>query len=68
MLNRRQLILTERLGSVIARKVARYMDANAIERTGKGEQAAFAREECDRWFQVERRIGNALLTSPEAPV
>ena len=66
MPNRREFILTERLSSVIAKKVARNMEANALERAGKGEQAALAREECDRWFQVERGIGNALHASREA--
>jgi len=66
MPNRTKLVLVDRLSSVIAKKVARYMEANALERAGKGEQAALAREECDRWFQLERRIGNALHASRKA--
>jgi hypothetical protein len=66
MPNRKEVVLAERLSSVIAKKVAGYMEANALERAGRGEQASLAREECDRWSQLERRIGNILQISSEA--
>ena len=66
MLNRRRIILEERLSSVIAKNVACYVTAEELERAGKGEEATLVREKSDRWFRLQQKIGAALQASREA--
>jgi len=66
MLNRRQMILEERFRSVMAKNVACYMQADMLERAGKGAEAALVREKSDRWLQLQQRVGAALSASREA--
>jgi len=42
------------------------MQADMLERAGKGAEAALVREKSDRWLQLQQRVGAALSASREA--
>ena len=60
MSDRRQIVLEERFRSVMAKNVTCYLEADRLERAGRGEEAALVREESDRWLELQRRVGAAL--------
>lgn len=66
MLNRRQIVLEERFRSVMAKNVTCYLEADRLERTGNGEEAALFHEKSDRWLKLQRRLGAALDASRAA--
>ena len=66
MLDRRQIVLQERFRSVMAKNVTCYLEADRLERTGNGEEAALFHEKSDRWLKLQRRLGAALDASRAA--
>ena len=66
MSHRRQMVLEERFRSIMAKNVACYLQADRLERTGNGEEAALFHEKSDRWLKLQRRLGAALDASREA--
>jgi hypothetical protein len=63
MLNRRQVVLEERYRAVMAKNVTCFIQADLLERDGKGAEAAWLRERSDRWLQLQRKVGEALNAS-----
>ena len=66
MLDRRQIVLEERFRLVMAKNVTCYMEADRLERTGNGEEAALFHEKSDRWLKLQRKLGAALGASRAA--
>ena len=63
MVNRRQMVLEGRFRSVMMKNVTCYIEADRLERAGKETEAVRARQESDRWLQLQRRVGAALDAS-----
>ena len=66
MSDRKQVVLQERFRSVMAKNVTCYLEADRLERTGNGEQAALFHKKSDRWLKLQRRLGAALDASRRA--
>lgn len=50
----------------MVKNVTCYLEADRLERTGNGEEAALFHEKSDRWLQLQRRVGAALEASRAA--
>ncbi len=66
MLDRRQIVLQERFRSVMVKNVICYLEADRLERTGNGEEAALFHEKSDRWLKLQQRLAAALDASRAA--
>jgi len=60
MTNRRRISLTDRRNNAGHMAVYWSVEADVLDRAGRGEAAYLARTKADRWLRFQRKIGAKL--------